>query len=260
MILTNIIDKRKIAHNFSIAARVYDDHANLQQFVANNLLRNLLRHIKHATDTGMILDAGCGTGYLSRLLPGADIIGLDIAAGMCAISKENGQYAIAADMENMPFAANSFRGIFSSLAMQWLPNYESFLAQAHHCTKRGGWLALATLLRGTLHELEQAYHDIGLPANILQFITKEELYSKLVDSGWHIESCIVEPQTTQHGNLFALLKYMKALGASGSMRILRHRGDLLNLEKLYPKASTTKAAHDMINASWNIIYLVARKV
>jgi len=97
-------------------------HARLQQ----DVLRKLLTQAKPLFPANArILDAGSGTGQLAKeLAEGYNIVQLDLAYNMCLKSLENGNSAVNGTMESLPFADGSFDVVFSSLALQWLPDWQ----------------------------------------------------------------------------------------------------------------------------------------
>ena len=118
------IPKQAIADSFSKAAISYDDAAFLQKEVASRLLERL--EIMNVAPTN-ILDAGCGTGHCSRILNKrfgkAKTFGVDIAQGMIDYAKTQNSFFNkvdyqVADLEQLPFADNSFELVFSNLTMQ----------------------------------------------------------------------------------------------------------------------------------------------
>lgn len=196
-----------------------------------------------------ILDAGCGTGFLLQHWPHAEIIGLDIAFGMCRVAGQK-MPALAADMECLPLATGSMEGVFSSLALQWAENKERFLSEAHRVTKPGGWLRLATLIKGTLAELQAAYTAANLYAPILNFTTLEVLERQLQDTGWQIQTQRVQQMETEHQSARDLLRHLKGLGARHKQeRGIQNPGDLRRLEAAY-KGKT---------ASWQVVMIHASK-
>ncbi len=79
-----------------------------------------------------VLDAGCGRGYLSRLLAsdGLTVTAADIAPGA-------GEYfAVAADIENLPFAARSFDTVISTHTLEHVLNAEAALAELRRVARK----------------------------------------------------------------------------------------------------------------------------
>lgn len=236
--------KQKIAGDFSRAAPRYEREARLQR----EIMRRLAESAPWAD--GPVLDAGAGTGLLARLHPGREIISMDIAEGMC---RRAGRHAVAADMEALPFAPESFGGVFCSLALQWLARPEDFFMQAHACTRSGGWLAVATLTAGTLRELRAAYRRAGLEPNLLEFQPAPRIGEAATAAGWRIRRETAEIRRTRHADVASLLRHFKALGARGAIRSIRHRGDLERLKQAYA------FRNGELTASWEVRYLVAEK-
>jgi len=69
-----------------------------------------------------ILDAGCGTGFSTQLLleAGFDAVGIDAAEAMVGIAEAKGLPVYRASMDKLPFPKESFDGIVSISALQWL--------------------------------------------------------------------------------------------------------------------------------------------
>jgi demethylmenaquinone methyltransferase/2-methoxy-6-polyprenyl-1,4-benzoquinol methylase len=79
------------------------------------------------------LDVACGTGFLTRHLPGA-VIGLDQSRAMVTLARERGALGAAAlgDALNLPFADGSFERVVTGHFYGHLPVLErtAFLAEA----------------------------------------------------------------------------------------------------------------------------------
>ena len=82
----------------------------------------------------MVLDAGCGTGKLTRevlqLLSSGHVVGLDVSQNMLRVARENlgkdfGERVefVAADLLALPFD-QEFDGIFSTAAFHWVPDHD----------------------------------------------------------------------------------------------------------------------------------------
>jgi malonyl-CoA O-methyltransferase len=239
-----------IPNDFSRAAASYDDHATLQQAVQQRLAR-----IMPPAAESAILDAGCGTGTLAKLWPHAEIIGLDIAEGMCRMAQQKQMPAIVADMTALPLDENTMQGVFSSLALQWVAQPQVFLQEAKRVTQPSGYLWLATLGQKTLQELAQAYHSMNLQPPLLPFFGYDELCVMLAESGWQVMAQASELRHTEHPSLKHLMQHLKQLGTRH--KTTRHpltRAKLYALEKAYP------TQQEMLKASWEVWYFVAQKI
>lgn len=239
--------KQRVAQDFSASALVYDSHAFLQQCV--------LRELAGEAVKGKILDAGTGTGMLADLWPKAEIIGLDIAEGMCRTAQEKIAQVMVADMESLPLADASVDGIFSSLALQWLDTPEQFYHEAWRVCKKGGWLRVATLVPPTLGSLQAAYRSSGLSVPVLNFIEARTVQQKVSDAGWKVQSVTEKKFTTSHDSVRELLRHFKQLGARHKQQQgMRSPADLQRLENAYPREQ------DKIAAIWQVLMLEAIKL
>lgn len=255
--MMNVIQKQHIARHFSRASVEYDDHAHLQEAVREKLY---LQFEELHEPSELWLDAGSGPGQMARDYPQQEaVLSLDLAVGMSRLAVSHGP-AMAADMEKLPLSAASVAGIFSSLAVQWLPASTPFWREAYRITRPGGKLLCATLTRGTLQEMAHAYEAIERPSPLLPFLAAERVNDSVRKAGWQGLECKTERRFTHHASVFELLKYVKKLGASASAAAtpsIRHRGDLMALETHYP--ANARAKNGPIVASWQVLYICAQK-
>ncbi len=93
-----------------------------------------------------VLDAGCGDGYLSRLLAkqGAVVTGVDFSTAMLRIAHERTSPDLAityhhGNCESLPFLeADHFDLIISNMVLQDLPNYQAAIEEAFRLIKPDG--------------------------------------------------------------------------------------------------------------------------
>lgn len=97
-----------------------------------------------------LLDAGCGTGKLTRelleLLSSGHVVALDVSQNMLRAARENlgkdfGDRLefVVADLLGLPFHQR-FEGIFSTAAFHWVPDHDRLFRELFLALKPGGWL------------------------------------------------------------------------------------------------------------------------
>jgi trans-aconitate 2-methyltransferase len=97
-----------------------------------------------------VLDAGCGTGKLTRelleLLPRGHVVALDVSQNMLNAAQGNlaSEFGdrvefVAADLMDLPFS-ELFDGIFSTAAFHWVPDHDRLFQSLYRALKSGGWL------------------------------------------------------------------------------------------------------------------------
>ena len=97
-----------------------------------------------------VLDAGCGTGKLTRLLlqnlPNGHVVGLDLSRNMARYAQRNLQpdfgdrvLFVAADLIALPFR-NCFDGIFSTASFHWVLDHDVLFSNLYAALRPAGWL------------------------------------------------------------------------------------------------------------------------
>ncbi|MDL2337806.1 MAG: malonyl-ACP O-methyltransferase BioC [Pseudomonadota bacterium] len=210
------LDKRDIAKSFSRAAHSYDSVAGLQRQVGSALLALLPICFRPART----LDLGSGTGYFSACLSrrfGGQTLALDIAPGMLEYARSQRPMAdllwICADAERLPLASGSLDLVFSCLALQWCNGLEVALKEVARTLAPDGLFALATLLPGTLCELEQAWRGVDDGVHVNRFLPAHEVERAVSTSGLKPVQTIQRRWVMHYPDTPALLHALKALGA-----------------------------------------------
>ena len=97
-----------------------------------------------------VLDAGCGTGYLARVLAarGARVTGVDVSPRLVAAARQRDpagaiEYRAADLSQPWPEAAGSFDAVASYLVLNDVPDYQGFAATLAAVLAPGGRLVLA---------------------------------------------------------------------------------------------------------------------
>lgn len=214
------VDKARIAASFSRSAASYDGVAQLQRQVGNQLQAKIPQSLKVTT----ILDAGCGTGYFTRQLTQhynpEQIYSIDLAAGMLNYAAEKTDdrdlgrtHWAQADVENLPFEANSFDLIYSSLVVQWCGDLEAFFREAERVLKPGGVLAFSTLGPRTLYELKEAWRPIDQHVHVNEFMPFEAVKRLMMGQSFASNDLASHDIVLEYQRLNQLTRELKSLGA-----------------------------------------------
>lgn len=255
------IAKARIAGSFTRAARAYDQAAFIQTTIAWNLLDN----VRHRLE-GVWLDLGCGTGNLqnqmsSRLQPHFWLNG-DLAEGMLAELKRKraDAHLVCLDAESLPIAQQSLDGVMSSLTLQWCQQPEVALAEIFQALRPGGRFVAATLVEGTLGELESAWRQVDGYVHVNRFVESETLRRALIDVGFELDAFDLKNEVDWQPDFISILKNLKAIGAHNMNRGrnpgMSTRKNLLALERAYQQF---QAEDGRWPATYSVVYLQAKK-
>lgn len=206
--------KARIRQAFERAATSYDSAAQVQRWVCGRLAARLPAMIT----PGIILDAGCGTGYGLRLLrerflPG-NLIGLDHAPAMLAkVRVRPPSYRLGGDVEHLPLADACLGLYWSSLTLQWC-DPAATLAEASRILWPEGNLAVATLGPGTFAEVREAFASADRYAHTLGFPDADAIAALAKAAGLRQVEVSREVKTAHYADLKSLLRAVKAIGAN----------------------------------------------
>lgn len=201
-----MINKIQVARRFGKMSHSYDEHACVQKNMAVTLSK--LAQSTDRCDYAKILEIGCGTGYLTRIMAGifpqADILATDIAPEMIAAARAN-----LGHLPNVRFAledgehlqtSETFDLIISNAVFQWFNDYPAAYAGFLDRLRPGGQLLYATFGPHTLRELHAsfaaAYHSCGMqsggrhgqafaPSSTLQQLMEDLDYTHTVHQETH---------------------------------------------------------------------------
>jgi malonyl-CoA O-methyltransferase len=254
------VEKQLLRQSFGSASSRYDDFAQLQRTVGFELLQRCQIN----QPQGKVLDLGCGTGFLTKILKeqGASmcLTGLDIAFPMLEQAKSKlgtGAGYICADAENLPFQACSFDAIFSNLALQWCLNIRQVLSECKRILKPGGQLAFSTFGPQTLQELKQSWAQLDEHRHVNDFYPVSQLQFFLECEGW--KNCRIEQQVhpLEYSTVLDLMHELKGLGAhniaGGRNKHLTGKSKLRKVIENYPKSTDS----GRIVASYELIWVFA---
>ena len=209
------INKRVIERQFRRSMDSYDDHAVVQQRVATRLLALLAGEL--TTPPSRILELGCGTGLLTRLVagrfPGAVLHVNDIVPEMCrrtALRHGLPETSILpGDAEDIPLPGQ-YDLILSASTFQWFTRPTDTLRRFRDHLSDNGLLAFSTFGRDNLLEIRELTHR-GLP-----YRDREEMHAMLAPL-----FDILEEKEEHHRLLFPTpldaLHHLKRTGVNASV-------------------------------------------
>ena len=138
----------RLAHEW---AKGYTEYGDLnRQYVIDPVIFRLTGHVKGLD----VLDAGCGNGYLSRLLTkkGAKVIGIDISDEFIQMAKQKEKqlpmgikYHLGSICDINVCNDETFDIVISNLALMDLPDLDRALKELHRVLKRGGKLIFSIM-------------------------------------------------------------------------------------------------------------------
>jgi malonyl-CoA O-methyltransferase len=251
-----MFDTKTVQQNFSRAAEQYDEHAQIQHAVREECVV-LAQSFWPAGSS--ILDAGGGTGAMAKLAPNWNITNLDLAFGMCQIASKHVP-TVNASAEAMPFADNSFDGVFSCLMLQWANDPLITLREIARVLKPQSRALIATFVDGTLDELRQSFTALDATPHVSAFIEPYQLSALSVHAGFMVLSAERETITAHYPDTLTLMRSIKSIGATNK-DTTRSKGlmtpkKLKTLEHTYRKKFATQEG---LPATWNVIYLLLEK-
>lgn len=221
------VDKRLVRRSFEQAVATYDAASVLQDEVCRRMLERL-DYIRQAPAT--ILDAGSGTGNavagLLDRFPRARVIALDLALGMAQRTRARRPWwrsflelggtrlaAVCGDIEQMPLKSACADMVWSNLAVQWVTEPRRAFSEMYRVLAPGGLALFSSFGPDTLKELRAAFQGVDRHTHVHRFIDMHDVGDVLVACGFSDPVMDMEVVTLTYGELRALMRDLKAIGA-----------------------------------------------
>lgn len=221
------VSKKSVATAFNKASNTYDDAASLQKSIGYILLDQLIPTLSPS----VVLDIGCGTGYLTQALlkkyPNTQIYNIDLAEKML-----HGQLyskAILADFDRLPFADQSVDILIANLCAQWSPSLSATIAEWFRVLKTGGRILFSTMIENSMYELRKSWQqvmDISLKPD---FLTAVNVHNIFRQQKFHLQQTHQLQPTLYFDSLAAILRLFKSTGVNPELS--RSHGGLMGKNK-----------------------------
>lgn len=233
-----LFDTRQVRRAFSRSAASYDAAAALQHAVEARLLESL----DYLDDPALgrspptvVVDLGCGPGRAAAAMrqrwPRARVLALDLALPMLreAGKRGGGRWPIrkpvervCADVRALPLLEGSVDVLFSNLCLQWVEDLPATFAGFRRVLRPGGLLLVSTFGADTLWELRDAFAQADAVPHVSPFAGIGQFGDALVHAGFRDPVLGRDLDTTTYADLAALMRELRAIGATNALRSRRH--------------------------------------
>lgn len=253
-----------VARHFAKAADTYAVQPGIQAAVAEKVAARLQ---EERTDINTsILEAGCGTGYLTkalcRLFPAARIVAVDIAEKMLAEARKQftGYHKnlefLRADIGKASLS-EQFSLVVSSSALHWMTPLYSTFNNLKRCLRNDGRIVFAMMVDGTLGELQSLRREIApskTPPRKLP--TVNEVIEAMRENNLTVSYRQTESLTMTYPSPGKFLETIQNQGVTGGFSTsdtLLTRSEIRRLAEEYRRRYTQ--SDGQITATYSILYL-----
>ncbi len=144
--MTEISNRDNIAHWAKVPRKLLDDIGDEGDFARQHLLNPVLLGMAGEVSGKRILDAGCGQGYLARMLArrGARVIGIEPANTLFSYCMEREQdeplgiQYIQADLSTFNEALEAFDIVVANMVLMDIPDWRPAFANCMRLVRDGG--------------------------------------------------------------------------------------------------------------------------
>lgn len=251
--------KRQLTSRFARAARTYEREAEAQRRIAGRMARLIVER-GAPRPGGNVLEVGCGTGFLTRLLVEALRPARLVINDLCPemrdchadlIERAAGRVAfLPGDAETVALPAGQ-QLVASCSALQWFAAPARFFRRVHALLDDGGLFAFSTFGRDNLREVRDVA-GVGLSYPRTEELTRALRPSFDVlaaDDGERIRLAFATP--------LDVLSHLKRTGVTGLSGRAWTRGDLRAFCERY--AERHAAPQGGVTLTYHPLYVVARK-
>lgn len=209
------------------------------------------------------VDLGTPSQAVRRVLAASGKAKTIVAVEPCAAGLDGSFIRVAADEEALPFADASLDLVVSALSLQFVNDLPGTLIQIRRALRPDGLLLAALMAGETLGELRAAFAQAeseiegGLSPRVAPFADLRELGAVLQRVGFALPVADSERLTVRYDSAFALMRDLRAMGATNVLRERRRRplrrGTLARMAEIY--AERFADADGRVRASFEIAWL-----
>ncbi|MCM3143649.1 malonyl-ACP O-methyltransferase BioC [Brevibacillus sp. MER 51] len=268
------MQKRAISSRFSEKAVSYEKYALVQKKMVDHLSQMIIE-IANENDVGNIVEIGCGTGGLTRVIrsyfSAAHYEAVEIASGMLEQAKNNLEQQrlicsyFQADAEEWVWEqqAESKDLIVSGACFQWFAKPTHTLKGLARILKPGAPLVFSTFGPDTFWELHDSFanaHAILGEKGVrhgLEFLSARDWREQLKQAGFTDIEIIRKYERLTYPGVRDFLHAVKAVGASASMEQGSGLGRRKLLAEMIQYYEQTYKRETGIPVTYEVIYVRA---
>ena len=219
----------EICKAFNKQASTYEKAARLQAETGQRLFERLQYF---NIQPRRILDLGCGTGYFSQQLkqrfPKAQIVSCDLSAKMLEQVRTKHRWLnkwplVQADMQQLPFASQSFDLIFSNQVIHWAESMPSLFSELYRVLNHQGCILFSTLGPDTFSELRNSFSAIDDYAHVNDFLDMHDIGDGMLQANFLDPVVDMEKLSVHFKSLTDLVRSLKDQGVK-NIHSKRRRG------------------------------------
>lgn len=267
----SVFDRRAKRAQKNIAARQpnYNDYLRLREEIAWQI-SDRISDVNRSFSLG--LDLGCNSGQLGKHLDKdlvQTLVQCDIAQeNLYKFSKEEGRdqnLRVVCDEEFLPFAENTFDLVASNLALHWVNDLPSTLAQIKRVLKPDGLFIASMFCGDTLYELRCALQLAetertgGFSPRISPYTDMKDVGNLLQRAGFSLLTVDIEDVIINFPSPFEVMDDVRGMGEGNA--IMKRRG-VLGRETLLAAAAIYQEMYGSegnVPATFEIAHMVGWK-
>jgi len=254
------LPKHKVSQSYNRAASTYEQYANIQKIVGDELLERL-QWLK--IEPRQILDVGAGTGRLARALGSrykkAYVYNIDIAPQMMIEAAKqtpsSKQFFVCADALRLPFIDDDVDLLVSNLMLQWCNDIHAVFAEFRRVLKPDGALFFTTFGPSTLNELQKSWAQVDNASHVNRFLDMHDIGDILLEVGLSNPVMDVEQFEFTYNEIKSLMKELKYTGAhnitAGRSRGLMGKGKFQAMLAAYEQY---RSPEKLLPVTYEVVY------